>query len=483
MARWPLSTTDRGGVSAASEATAGQWGAMPVRAGRLALGLRERQLILALGDGMVLLVALWLTADRAGALRPVGGLSSWEWTLGLVGVWEALALVCGCYSARAVTHPLPAVRSALVAALVSGGLGWLVRPADGPALILTFGWVGLGLAGWRLTVIALLARPAFRRRALIVGARRAGHAIASLLQADRWSGYTVVGFVDDSAEPRGAFDGLPVVGPGADLGALVERLRVDEVVLATAHPLSGEVSQALLRLFESGVPVTLMPHLYERLTGRVPVEHIGDHWVMALAVGGPGPLYRCLRRVEDLVLASLGLVVTAPLWGLIALAIRLDSPGPVFYRQVRVGYRGRPFTMIKFRTMRTDAEKEGRPVWAAANDPRVTGVGRLLRATRLDELPQLLNVLRGEMSLIGPRPERPAFVAMLQTQIPFYRARLLLRPGLTGWAQVNYPYGRTVEDALVKLQYDLYYLKHQSPYLDLLILLRTVVTVLACRGS
>ncbi len=213
------------------------------------------------------------------------------------------------------------------------------------------------------------------------------------------------------------------------------------------------------------------------------MEHSGDHWVMALAVGGPGPLYRCLRRVEDLVLASLGLVVTAPLWGLIALAIRLDSPGPVFYRQVRVGYRGRPFTMIKFRTMRTDAEKEGRPVWAAANDPRVTGVGRLLRATRLDELPQLLNVLRGEMSLIGLRPERPAFVAMLQTQIPFYRARLLLRPGLTGWAQVNYPYGRTVEDALVKLQYDLYHLKHQSPYLDLLILLRTVVTVLACRGS
>lgn len=190
-----------------------------------------------------------------------------------------------------------------------------------------------------------------------------------------------------------------------------------------------------------------------------------------------------IKRLLDLV-GSLALAVALLiLLPFLALAIWIDSPGPVFYRQQRVGWRGRPFTVLKFRSMAPDAEPDGEAQWAAKDDPRVTRVGRLLRRTRLDELPQALNVLRGEMSLVGPRPERPEFVERLQQVVPFYRVRLAVKPGLTGWAQINYGYGDSVESALTKLQYDLYYLKHQSFWFDLLILARTVHVVLRMKGQ
>jgi exopolysaccharide biosynthesis polyprenyl glycosylphosphotransferase len=185
----------------------------------------------------------------------------------------------------------------------------------------------------------------------------------------------------------------------------------------------------------------------------------------------------------DVLLAVLGLVLTLPLFPLIALLIKRDSPGPVFYRQERLGKGGRIFRLIKFRSMRCDAESTTGPVWAGEHDPRVTRVGRVLRRARLDEVPQLINVLRGEMSVVGPRPERPAFVSQLQEKVPFYIHRLAMKPGVTGWAQVKYRYGSSVEDALEKLQYDLYYIKNLSVFLDLLILLQTVQIVLLGRGS
>jgi lipopolysaccharide/colanic/teichoic acid biosynthesis glycosyltransferase len=185
----------------------------------------------------------------------------------------------------------------------------------------------------------------------------------------------------------------------------------------------------------------------------------------------------------DLTLGVVGLVIFGAMLPLLALLIVLDSPGPVFFAQERVGRAGRPFKLVKLRTMIPDAERESGPLWAVHGDPRVTRVGRFLRMSRLDEAPQLINVLAGQMSLIGPRPERPAFVADLQAGIPFYRARLSVRPGVTGWAQVNYGYGSTVEDQIAKLQYDLYYIRHRSLLLDTLILLRTVGQVLALRGT
>ncbi|MCL4465423.1 MAG: sugar transferase, partial [Chloroflexi bacterium] len=223
---------------------------------------------------------------------------------------------------------------------------------------------------------------------------------------------------------------------------------------------------------------------HEDVTARIAVQHVGHRWFVALPRGGSdGVLYELVRRSMDIVAGIAGCLVLSILFVPIAVAIKLNSPGPTFYRQERVGKRGRIFSLMKFRSMGCDAEKDGVAVWASRDDPRVTRVGRILRSTRLDELPQFVSVLWGEMSLIGPRPERPAFVEKLAAQIPFYRARLLVRPGLTGWAQVMYRYGNSTEDALTKLQYDLYYIKHRSLYLDFLIVLRTIGVVLGRSGT
>jgi lipopolysaccharide/colanic/teichoic acid biosynthesis glycosyltransferase len=193
--------------------------------------------------------------------------------------------------------------------------------------------------------------------------------------------------------------------------------------------------------------------------------------------------YAAVKRLADMLVACVGLFLFVLILPILALLIKFDSPGPVFYTQQRAGRAGRPFRLLKLRSMVMDAEKDGLARWAEPNDERTTRVGRFLRSSRLDEVPQLLNVLKGDMSLIGPRPERPEFIAQLQDEIPFYRTRLAVRPGLAGWAQVNYPYARSVQDALVKLQYDLYYIKHQSLYLDLIILLKTIGAVLTMRGT
>jgi exopolysaccharide biosynthesis polyprenyl glycosylphosphotransferase len=193
--------------------------------------------------------------------------------------------------------------------------------------------------------------------------------------------------------------------------------------------------------------------------------------------------YRAVKRLADVIIAIVGLLLLAVILPILVLVIKLDSPGPIFYRQQRAGRAGRPFQLVKLRSMVVGAEKDGQARWADPDDERVTRVGRFLRSSRLDEVPQLFNVLKGDMSLIGPRPERPEFIAQLQEGIPFYRTRLAVRPGLTGWAQVNYPYANSVQDALVKLQYDLYYIKHQSLYLDLVILLKTIGVVLTMQGT
>jgi exopolysaccharide biosynthesis polyprenyl glycosylphosphotransferase len=228
-----------------------------------------------------------------------------------------------------------------------------------------------------------------------------------------------------------------------------------------------------------------MQLLYEEVLGRVPVEHLGNKWLpLPFWNHASTPtFYRLVKRLVDIALGLAGLLILALLFPFVALAIKLESRGPVFYRQERLGRGGKSFQITKFRSMVTNAEQQGKAVWATRDDPRITRVGKLLRRTRLDEFPQVLSVLKGDMSIIGPRPERQQFVDQLQEEIPFYRARLSVKPGLTGWAQVKYRYGSTKEDALVKLQYDLYYIKHQSLLLDLLIILRTIKVMLAFKGT
>lgn len=224
--------------------------------------------------------------------------------------------------------------------------------------------------------------------------------------------------------------------------------------------------------------------LDENLTSRIPVEHIKDQWHLSLPIQVvASPFYFCWHNVMDGVFVIIGTVVLVVILPILALLIYLDSPGPIFYSQERLGLRGKSFCIYKFRSMQTDAERAGHAVWATEGDPRVTRIGRVMRAIHLDELPQVLNILRGDMSLIGPRPEREAFAAELERDAPFYRFRLTVKPGLTGWAQVKYPYGNTKEDALIKLEYDLYYIKHQSLMLDIFIIFKTIGEIVLHRGT
>jgi exopolysaccharide biosynthesis polyprenyl glycosylphosphotransferase len=253
--------------------------------------------------------------------------------------------------------------------------------------------------------------------------------------------------------------------------------------LAVTDRIDGALLQTLMDCLECGVEIVPMPVLYEQLTGRVPVEHVGENWYVSMPIGHPDTraVRKLANRFFDLLAAGAGTLFLLAALPVIAAAIYLDSPGPIFYRQRRVGKGGRSFWVYKFRSMVPDAEN-GRAIWAKENDPRVTRVGAFLRKTHIDEFPQFLNILKGQMSAVGPRPERPEFVEELTASIPFYRVRHAVKPGMAGWGLVKQGYGSSTDDALLKLQYDLYYIKHKSLWLDIVILLKTVLDTVGLRG-
>jgi exopolysaccharide biosynthesis polyprenyl glycosylphosphotransferase len=266
-----------------------------------------------------------------------------------------------------------------------------------------------------------------------------------------------------------------------DIDAIAGRMQVTDVIVAFdgRDDLDEQSVQRLLRCQEAGANVIRLAQLYEDTFARVPVDHVGSMWLLTnfFDVARSRDRSPLAKRMFDVVVAATLAVGGVILTPFIVAAILLDNGRPVFYRQERLGRGGRPFQITKFRTMRLDAEADGHAQWSPQNDPRITGVGRFLRRTRLDELPNLIAVLKGEMSMVGPRPERPSFVERLEREVPLYRARLVVAPGLTGWAQVNHDYGDSIRDASAKLEYDLYYIKHQSIWFDVLILLRTVATI------
>ncbi|WP_173083734.1 TIGR03013 family XrtA/PEP-CTERM system glycosyltransferase [Fundidesulfovibrio magnetotacticus] len=268
-----------------------------------------------------------------------------------------------------------------------------------------------------------------------------------------------------------------------DIFETAKRLDANKVVISLTERRGVFPLQEMLNCKLSGIEVLDSPSLYERLTGKLLIENITPSWFIFCHGFRVTPGLRLVKRAIDIALSSLGLLCFAPFGLLVALAIRLDSPGPVFFRQVRVGEGDQLFSLIKFRSMRQDAEKLSGAVWAQKNDNRVTRLGKFLRKSRIDEIPQLINVLRGEMSLVGPRPERPEFVRTLKERIPYYSERHFVKPGVSGWAQVRYPYGASVEDAVEKLRYDLYYIKNISILLDFKIILKTVAVMLFCRGG
>lgn len=336
---------------------------------------------------------------------------------------------------------------------------------------------------WRVLIHWLLRRPWLGERILIVGTGASAVELAREAVERRDLGFQVVGFVsEDPALVGSSLVNPRVIGVVGDLTRLVESERIDRVVVALQDRRGHmPVAQLFELRLQGRVAIEEGTSLYERLTGKVGVELLRPSWIIFSGSSRRGTIWMAARRACHVVAAFAGLLLTLPFWPLIALAIKLDSRGPVFYRQERVGKQGRTFQIIKFRSMREDAESNG-PVWSSENDPRATRVGRWLRKFRFDEVPQFINVLRGEMSLVGPRAERPFFVAQLSEKIPFYAQRHLVEPGLTGWAQVMYGYGASVEDAQEKLQYDLYYIKNVSLWFDLWIVLRSVRIVLFGRG-
>jgi sugar transferase (PEP-CTERM system associated) len=361
-----------------------------------------------------------------------------------------------------------------------------------PSLVLGRGVVAVAtllmmalLIGWRIAFEWLSLRGQPAERLLIVGSSGAAVSLArELFERRSELGVELVGFI--APEPGAAVGDLgpPVIGAVSDIPTIVRERRVDRVVVSLANARGTlNMDELLAMRLNQGVRFDHLASVYEQYTGKIAVENLRPSWMIFGDGFRRSPTVAALKRQSDVILALVGLVLASPAMLIVWLVLRFGSTGPVLYSQTRVGKDGVDFTIYKFRSMRVDAEAASGAVWSTANDPRVTPFGRFLRRTRLDELPQMWNVLRGDMSIVGPRPERPEFIAELSRKIPYYGQRHVIRPGLTGWAQVRHRYGSTVDDAQEKLQYDIFYIKHLSLAFDVYIVLETVKTVLVRRGS
>ena len=468
-----------------------------LRPHRPQLRLSERKLLLAMGDlvavtaAILLSLYIWsIVADEPYTLSFIS--TQLVWFIVLPLVWFPLASAADFYDLRVAASRgktlsrLLAIEAQLVFVYL---LVFFLSPRDAlPRLFIFYYAVSsfAFIAVWRFAGFAVLGWASAPRRVLLVGAGWSAETLIEAIRSMAAQEYEVCGVIGTSGDVGVTVGSIPVIAVGDDLMRVIEREQITEVITTAADGVDGATFQGLMDALAHGVRILPMALLYEQITGRVPVEHVNNDWaVVFLPVSqheGALNLYFPLKRLIDSVLALAGLAVFALLLPFLALAIRLNSRGSIFYRQERLGRSGEPFQIFKLRTMIDNAESVTGAVFAQKGDRRITSVGRFLRRTRLDEVPQLYNVLRGDMSLVGPRPERPEHVSRLQQTIPFYRTRLAVRPGLTGWAQVRYHYGSTDEDALVKLQYDLYYIRHSSLLLDFTIMLRTVGRVLSLSG-
>ena len=336
---------------------------------------------------------------------------------------------------------------------------------------------------WRVLFSTFAIRVMGLDRLLLVGGSPLLQDIAKHLEAHPELGLEVAGYVDDEHQPGEALRGGKVLGSLPDLLEIVRATQPSRVVVGMSERRNRVPVAELLELRFAGNIIEEAATAFERICGRVCLKELRPSQLIYSGELGPRPQSLLVQTVLNRVAATGGLIVASPLMLLTALAVRLSSPGPILYRQVRVGLDDVPFTLYKFRSMRADAEAATGAVWASKDDPRVTAVGKIIRKLRFDELPQLFNTLKGDMSLVGPRPERPEFVTELSKKIPYYRQRHCVRPGITGWAQINFKYGDTLEDTMTKLEYDLYYIKNMSLSLDTYIVFHTVKAMLLSRGS
>lgn len=386
----------------------------------------------------------------------------------------------------------PPDRAHLIRLIRAGGFGLLIF---GGVVTLFPGWLPPGksfrlsvilslflIFGWRTFYGRFLEK--MEDRILILGTQEVARRVAQEILKRKGLGLKVVGFLDEDASRLGqSLINPKIIGTYDQLSTILKKERVDRVVIAAFEKRGRLPIREILGARTQGIEFIEGTRFYEQISGKVFMEDAKPSGFIYAEGFNKSGFARWTKRMTGILVSSVILILTLPVMLLLAILIKLDSPGPVFFRQERVGEAGKPFMLVKFRSMRQDAEAASGPVWAMEHDPRVTRVGRIIRKLRLDELPQIFNVLKGEMSFVGPRPERAYFVEQLSEQIPFYSLRFAVKPGVTGWAQVRYPYGASVEDAREKLRYDLYYIKNMSLLFDLWIIFQTVKIVLFGRGA
>jgi exopolysaccharide biosynthesis polyprenyl glycosylphosphotransferase len=459
----------------------------------------EQRYVLLVGDilvaGLALFIALevwaagdqWLKRFSLEFLR--GRVPFWFYLIPLVWIFLMVELY-DSHRARRIRDTLYGIG---LAALISAGLYLVIfflspdpesLPRKGVAIFIVA--ITILTILWRLLYIRIFTAPQFMRRMLIVGAGKSGRVLVNVIKEIWPKPFFLVGLVDDDPQKIGLKIGeYTVIGGGNQLLKVIEEESISDLVLAISGEMNGALFQAILDAQDIGVDVTTMPVVYEELLGRVPILMLETDWIIRSFVDQARTsfLYEMVKRILDILGGLVGVAILIPFLPIIGLAIVIDTGFPIFYMQTRLGKGGNSFNILKFRTMVQDAEIGGSVRVTEVKDTRITRVGWFLRKTHLDEWPQFINVLRGEMSLVGPRSERSELVHSLQEKIPFYRARLLIKPGISGWAQVNFKYAATVEETAIKLEYDLYYIKHRNLVMDVVILLRTFGSVFGFKGQ
>ena len=372
-----------------------------------------------------------------------------------------------------------------IAFLVQALMTYISRDLMLPRWLMIYGsiFVFMALPVWRFLYLKFAVNTVGTQRVLLVGTSSVIQELAERLLTNPEFGHNLLGYVGQSETPDQKIPNLPLLGELPDLRQIVEAHKPERILIGMTERRARMPVQELLDMRLGGIYVEEAAIAYEQAFGRVCTRELRPSQLIFSTALGPSARTEGIHTALSAVIAVVGTILTIPIMIIVAILVRLTSPGPILHGQIRSGLNGKPFTVYKFRSMKANAEATTGAVWAQKNDPRITPIGKYLRKFRLDELPQFFNVLRGEMSMVGPRPERPEFVKTLSEKIPFYRQRLSVKPGITGWAQISHKYGDTVEDTITKLEYDLYYIKHLSLALDVYILLSTAKTVLLGRGA
>lgn len=476
------------------------------RPSSLRLGTLEQRVILAVGDffasllSLVAALAIWReyswqallsTGITVKLAERIFSITIPTWVYYLPFIW--LLLLIEIYEPQIAANRRKTQRGILVAGIIASIVYALIfttlkNPTSSLPRIVIGAFLLLAAAltwFWRMLYIRFYMAQGLTRRVLVVGAGKAGATLAKVYQELFPKPFLLVGFVDDDPHKIGTkIEGFRVLGSNNNLIQIIGEHNISDIVVAITGSMMGKTFQTILDVQESGVLVTRMPTMYEEITGRVPIHHLESDWLIRSFVDETrvSAFYELGKRIVDFLGSLVGIAIFLITFPFISIAVVLETGMPIFYGQDRLGKGGKPFTLYKYRTMKQDAEADGEAKFAEENDPRITRVGNILRKTRLDEFPQFFNVFRGEMSLVGPRAEREEWVVRFQKEIPFYRARLLVKPGISGWAQITQGYASSIFATSLKLEYDLYYIKHRTIGMDITILLRTFGTVFGFKG-